>query len=43
MAMDVTYGTNNMGMELFAVMAEVDGAGTLPFIPNRRSVLCFGS
>ena len=43
MAMDATYGTNNMGMELFAVMAEVDGAGTLPFIPNRKSVLCFGS
>ena len=43
MAMDATYGTNNMGMELFAVMAEVDGAGALPFIPNRRSVLFFGS
>lgn len=39
MAMDATYGTNNMGMELFAVMAEVNGAGNLSFIPNRKSVL----
>ena len=27
LAMDATYGTNNMGMHLFAVLAEVDGAG----------------
>jgi hypothetical protein len=39
MVMDATYGTNNMGVELFAVMAEVNGAGTLSFIPNRKSVL----
>ncbi|KAI9806204.1 MAG: hypothetical protein M1825_006319 [Sarcosagium campestre] len=25
--MDVTYGTNNAGMELFAVLAELDGTG----------------
>jgi hypothetical protein len=31
-----------MGMGLFAVMVEVDGAGTLSFILNRKSVLCFG-
>ena len=27
MAMDATYGTNNPGMDLFAVLAEVDGTG----------------
>jgi hypothetical protein len=27
LAMDATYGTNNKGMELFAVMAEFDGTG----------------
>jgi hypothetical protein len=27
LAMDATYGTNNKGMELFAVLAEFDGAG----------------
>ena len=27
LAMDVTYGTNHAGMELFAVLAEVDGVG----------------
>lgn len=26
--MDATYGTNNSGMELFTVLAEVDGTGT---------------
>ena len=25
--MDATYGTNNMGADLFAVLAEVDGTG----------------
>jgi hypothetical protein len=25
--MDATYGTNNAGVELFAVLAEVDGTG----------------
>ena len=27
LAMDATYGTNNMGMELFAVLAGFDGTG----------------
>jgi MULE transposase domain len=27
LAMDATYGTNNTGMQLFAVLAEVDGTG----------------
>jgi len=27
LAMDATYGTNNAGVELFAVLAEVDGTG----------------
>jgi hypothetical protein len=27
LAMDATYGTNNAGMDLFAVLAEVDGTG----------------
>jgi hypothetical protein len=27
LAMDATYGTNNKGMELFAVLAEFDGTG----------------
>ena len=27
LAMDATFGTNNAGMDLFAVLAEVDGAG----------------
>ena len=27
LSMDATYGTNNAGMDLFAVLAEVDGAG----------------
>jgi hypothetical protein len=27
LAMDATYGTNNAGMELFAVLAELDGTG----------------
>jgi hypothetical protein len=43
MAKDATYGTNNMGMEFSAVMAEVHGAGTLSFIPSRKPVLCFSS
>jgi hypothetical protein len=31
LVMDAIYGTNNMGIDFFAVMAEVDGAGTLSF------------
>jgi hypothetical protein len=27
LAMDATYGTNDKGMKLFAVMAEFDGTG----------------
>ena len=27
LAIDVTFGTNNTGMDLFAVLAEVDGTG----------------
>ena len=27
LAMDATYGTNKMGVDLFAVLAEVDGIG----------------
>ena len=29
LAIDATYGTNNIGMDLFAVLAEVDGAGVV--------------
>ena len=27
LAMDATFGTNNIGMDLFAVLAEYDGTG----------------
>jgi hypothetical protein len=27
LAIDATFGTNNMGMDLYAVLAEVDGTG----------------
>jgi len=33
LAMDVTYGTNNAEMELFAVLADLEGTG-LPISRN---------
>jgi hypothetical protein len=32
LAMDATYGTNNTGMDLFAVLAELDGTGVRQWI-----------
>ena len=36
--MEATYGTNNSGMELFTILAEVDGIGTTLAYGSRRSV-----